>query len=149
MKLQQGTRFNHPGLWQSSRRAWPAMDTQCHDSPGAGLQRVLPAAAEAAGQQGWVVLINPPAGNWAATLARAGVDSRRVLRVRSSDDVEALWALEQALTGATCALVLGWLPVLDARDRRRLQLVQRRAHCSAYLFHGERGEILHLANPVH
>ncbi len=148
MKLQQGTRFNHPGLWQSPRRAWPAMDTQCHEAPGSGFQRLLPTLSEGVGQRGWVVLINPPAGNWADTLSRAGIDSRRVLRVRSSDDVEALWALEQALTGATCALVLGWLPALDARDRRRLQLVQRRAHCPAYLFQDE-GEVLHLANPVH
>ncbi|WP_345336246.1 SulA-like leucine-rich domain-containing protein [Ferrimonas pelagia] len=143
--------MNHPGLWQSGRRSWPAVaQSGCSDQGDAvTLARLTPALSEWAQQSGWVVLINPPAGHWAELLSEAGIVASRVLRVRCGDDVEALWALEQSLLSGTCAAALAWLPTLDHRDKRRLQLVQKRAHCPAVLFQPGREDVITVSNSIH
>lgn len=151
MKTQQGAQINHPGLWQSPRNEWPELaSVGCHPrNVGLQFQRMLPQLAELAQRPGWVVLINPPAGDLGSLLRGAGIEPQRVLKVRCGDDVEAQWALEQAMVGGTCSLALAWLPSLASRDQRRLQLVQKRASCPAILFHGQGQAPLQMANPVH
>ncbi len=145
MKTQARITSNHPGLWQAPRRqSWHQHAGGCGLHTSEGLASEL---ARIQQDPRWLLLINPPAGNWSAQLAQAGVDLVRVLQVRCDDDVAAQWALEQALTGNTCALVLAWIPSLDGRDWRRLELASRRAHCPALLFQGEQAHRIH--NPVH
>ena len=47
--------------------------------------------------------------------------------VHTKNDVEALWAMEKALTNGTSSAVICWISTLDQRDLRRLQLVNKSA----------------------
>ncbi|MBY5994043.1 SulA-like leucine-rich domain-containing protein [Ferrimonas balearica] len=151
MTMQQGTRRRHPGLWQQSGLDWQQVQhlSQGDDAGRHALATLAPQLADLSRAPRWLLLINPPAFDWKSVLADAGVDLNRVLQVRCDDDVAAQWALEQAVSGHTCAVALAWVPQLDSRDRRRLELVSRRAHCPAFLFESGQSHPLELANPVH
>ncbi|WP_298440671.1 SulA-like leucine-rich domain-containing protein [uncultured Ferrimonas sp.] len=148
MKTSANLQHRHPGIWQTSVAARPSV-TQHRCQRGKGLLAVAPQLQQLTQQSGWILLINAPECDWGAFVRQSGIDSKRILRVRCADDIEAMMALEQALTGGTCAAVLAWLPQLDNRDQRRLELVQKRAHCPAFLFHSELRLANSLPNPIH
>lgn len=148
MKTSANLQHRHPGIWQTSVAKRPSVKQyRCHR--GEGLLKVMPQLQQMAQQQGWILLINAPECDWSAFVRQAGVDSSRILRVRCDDELEAMLALEQALTGGTCASVLAWVPTLDHRDKRRLELIQKRAHCPAFLFHKDNQWSDSLAVAVH
>ncbi|ADN74398.1 conserved hypothetical protein [Ferrimonas balearica DSM 9799] len=151
MKTRQGVRREHPGLWQQPGLDWQQVQTapQGDDAGRLALARLAPQLADYSRAPRWLLLINPPAFDWKTVLADAGVDLSRVLQVRCDDDVAAQWALEQAVSGTTCAVALAWVPQLDARDRRRLELVSRRAHCPAFLFEVGQGSPLEIPSALH
>jgi cell division inhibitor SulA len=57
----------------------------------------------------------------------------RVLQVRARDEVEALWAMEKALTSGTSSAVISWVEQLDHKDKRRLQLVAKSARAMGFV----------------
>ncbi|MBY5923557.1 cell division protein [Ferrimonas balearica] len=151
MKTRQGVRREHPGLWQQPGFDWQQINTtaQGDDAGRDALAALAPQLADFSRAPRWLLLINPPAYDWKSVLANAGVDLSRVLQVRCDDDVAAQWALEQAVSGHTCAVALAWVPQLDARDRRRLELVSRRAHCPAFLFEAGQSHPLEIISSLH
>ena len=91
--------------------------------PGIGEMRLLlPALRQLTHEAAWVVLVSPPYLPYAPALAGLGVDLGRLLVVRASMQKDQLWACEQALKSPSCGAVLIWLPAMDERHIRRLQL---------------------------
>lgn len=122
---------------------WPvgALTEIIPENDGVGeLQLLMPALAalsrqgrghrskhrsEAADRQ-WIVWVAPPYQPYPPALAAAGLDLERTVLVcrrgRTEAPADVLWAVEQALRSGVCAAVLTWLPDVDDRDLRRLQL---------------------------
>jgi cell division inhibitor SulA/protein ImuA len=82
----------------------------------------------------WVTLVAPPYIPYAPALSRAGIDLTRLLVVHSRQDVDTLWALEQALHSQTCAAVVGWSDAADEVVLRRLQLAAEASGAWTVLF---------------
>ncbi|MEZ0602545.1 translesion DNA synthesis-associated protein ImuA [Paraburkholderia sp. IW21] len=80
----------------------------------------------------YVMLVAPPYQPCAAALRAWGVDVRRVLWVRSSED-QALWAATQALKQDGIGAVLVWLPNARADKVRRLQVAAQESASLAFL----------------
>lgn len=87
--------------------------------PGAGVAGLLaPALAATAGG---VLLVAPPLPLHAPGWAAAGLAPARLLIVEAVGK-DAAWACETALGEGGFAALLAWLPEIDARGLRRLQL---------------------------
>ena len=132
MKVQHGAQFRHPGLWQGNWQSESKLTR--FDSSLSTLKSLASSLAELSQQQRWLVLVNPPRSGWKAILEEAGVAMDRLLIVRCQDEFEGQWAVEQALAGRTASAVLAWLPKLEERDWRRLNLASKKAQCRGYLF---------------
>ncbi|MEQ8231434.1 MAG: translesion DNA synthesis-associated protein ImuA [Gammaproteobacteria bacterium] len=97
------------------------------------LRLVLPLLAAASREGGWIVWVDPPYLPYAPALATHGIDLDRVLivdlpaqgghRGDGGNTDEVLWACEQALRFADCAVALMWPGAATASlPLRRLQL---------------------------
>jgi protein ImuA len=109
------------------------------DLNGVGeLTLLLPALARLTRQQGapagWGALIAPPYIPYAPALRRAGVDLSKLLVVHARQDMDTLWAMEQALHSRTCAVVVGWSQAADDASLRRLQLAAEASGSWVVLF---------------
>lgn len=98
------------------------------------LRLLMPALARLSHGARWVAWIDPPHIPYAAGLYASGIDLAHTLVVRSRDERERLWALEQALRAGTCAAVLGWPGDLDGTAARRLQLAAEAGGSLGFLF---------------
>jgi len=86
----------------------------------------------------WLVWIAPPHEPYAPALAQSGIELKRLLVVRPTTAMEALWAAEQALSSGVCAAVLLWLKGTDDRWLRRLKLAAEAGGSLGVLFRPER-----------
>jgi hypothetical protein len=86
----------------------------------------------------WATLVAPPYIPYAPALARSGIDLARLLVIHSRQDMDTLWAIEQALRSQTCAVVVGWSETHDERPLRRLQLAAEASGTWAVLFRSSR-----------
>ncbi|QYK01531.1 cell division inhibitor SulA [Shewanella psychrotolerans] len=126
-----GNAPRHPGLWVDiNKQLKPShpntISTVSSSTQGRQeLQALTPQLARLSQQGQWVVLISPPNIGYKQMLADAGVRMDRILLVHTKDEVEALWAMEKALTSGTSSAVISWTQSLDARDNRRLQIVAK------------------------
>ena len=84
----------------------------------------------------WLIWIAPPYEPYAPALE--GLELSRLLVVRPTSAIEALWAAEQALSSGVCAAVLLWLQGTDDRWLRRLKLAAEAGGSLAVLFRPER-----------
>ncbi|WP_051201998.1 SulA-like leucine-rich domain-containing protein [Ferrimonas senticii] len=148
MKSSQPLQHRHPGIWQTAVAARPSV-TQHQCQRGNGLLSIATQLRQQAQQSGWLLLINAPECDWQAVVQQTGFDCSRILRLRCNDELEALMALEQGLITGTSVAVAAWLPQLDARDQRRLQLISKRAHCPAFVFHSDPQRLCAIANSLH
>jgi cell division inhibitor SulA len=117
---------------------WPAsgLVEVLHGAPGQGeLSLILPSLAHLTRRARPVLLIAPPYQPYAPAWQQAGVHLARlhVLRVEASSG---LWAMEQALRAGCCGAVLGWLPIVDDKALRRLQLAAETGPSLGFLFRG-------------
>jgi cell division inhibitor SulA/protein ImuA len=112
------------------------------DTAGLGeVQLFLPALVECqrrAIATPWLAWIAPPHEPYAPALAQQGIDLSRLLVVRPSSAMEALWAAEQVLSSGVCAAVLLWLQGTDDRWLRRLKLAAETGGALCVLFRPER-----------
>jgi len=110
--------------------------------PGSGaLRLVLPALAQLAQAQRWLIWVAPPYQPYAPALQAAGIDLSRVMIVDldaaevsasaglarcgaapQAGDGQVLWAFEQALRFPGCGAGLLWPGALETLTLRRLQL---------------------------
>ncbi|QDF73787.1 MULTISPECIES: cell division inhibitor SulA [Shewanella] len=131
MNNLMGMAPRHPGLWidlDSSLKSGSKNTISTVSSSTQGkqeLQSLTPELARLSQQGQWVVLISPPNIGYKQMLADGGVRMDRILLVHTKDEVEALWAMEKALTSGTSSAVISWTQSLDARDNRRLQIVAK------------------------
>lgn len=99
-------------------------------------------------EAGWVMLVAPPYVPYAPPLARAGLDLARVLVVHARRDLDALWAIEQALQSRSCAAVLGWSGTADEGALRRLQLAAGASGAWTVLFREARFHVASSPAPL-
>jgi hypothetical protein len=116
-------------------RGWPraALTELLVAQPGMGeLSLLLPALVEATRTR-TALFVAPPFVPYAPALAMAGVDLARLTVVEPDAARDAAWAVEQALRSGSCALVIAWLAVRDARVLRRLALAAEAGDCLGVL----------------
>jgi hypothetical protein len=104
---------------------WPrgALTEILPECEGIGeLSLLAPALAWLSRQDLWIAFVAPPHLPYAPALATAGIDLARVVMIRPEKSSDILWAMEQALRSGSCSAVLAWLPFLNERGARRLQL---------------------------
>ncbi|MEX0900221.1 MAG: translesion DNA synthesis-associated protein ImuA [Gammaproteobacteria bacterium] len=115
---------------------WPcgALTELFVDAYGIGeLTLLLPALtriAEAGQPQVWIA---PPMVPYAPALAGAGLDLTQLLIVQPPVEQQA-WTAEECLRVDGCGAVLAWLPALDHRRLRRLQLAAAASGACGFLF---------------
>lgn len=124
---------------------WPraALTELLIPADGVGeLSLLLPTLARLTRGGGIVALVAPPYLPYAPAWQAAGVDLR-LLEVIEADARGALWAFEQCLRSAACAVVLGWPLQADAQALRRLQVAADGGDCLGFAFRDAK----HAANP--
>jgi hypothetical protein len=151
--------LQHPGIWRGNQRAqtaeaalptgfaaldellpgggWPrgALTELLIGRQGIGELRLLtPALARLSGADGWLAWVAPPYVPYAAALAAAGIDLKRLVVAKPSSEADAWWTAEQALRSGACGALLAWLRAADERRMRRLQLAAETGHTWGVLF---------------
>lgn len=151
--------LQHPGVWRGNARAqaagdalptgfaaldevlpgggWPrgALTELLIQRQGIGELRLLtPALARLSEADGWLAWVAPPYVPYAAALAAAGIDLKRVLVAKPASADDAWWTAEQALRSGACSALLAWLRAADERRMRRLQLAAETGHTWGVLF---------------
>ena len=156
MKASLESVLQHPGIWRGNQRAqtaadalptghvaldallpgggWPrgALTELLIERQGIGELRLLMPSLSAAG--GWLAWVAPPYVPYAAALAAAGIDLKRLLVAKPKSTADAWWTAEQALRSGACGALLAWLRAADERRMRRLQLAAETGHTWGVLF---------------
>ncbi len=153
-----GDVLRHPGVWRAGSASRADLRTQPTGNialdarlPGGGLplgalteilvdhdgigelELVMPALAAMTRARRRVAMIAPPYIPYAPALAAAGVDLDHVVRI-DAGTADSHWSAEQCLRAGCCAAVLHWLPQVDYRQLRRLQLAAESSDALAILF---------------
>ena len=153
------TVLQHPGIWRGNQRAqtaaealptgfteldevlpgggWPrgALTEVLLSRQGIGELRLLtPALARLSETDGWLAWVTPPYVPYAAALAAAGIDLKRLLVAKPPIEADAWWTAEQALRSGACGALLAWLRAADERRLRRLQLAAETGQAWGVLF---------------
>ena len=149
----------HPGIWRGAELArsacpgiatgfaaldaelpgggWPcgALSEILPQHEGIGELRLLgPALAQLASQGNFIAWIAPPHQPYAPALAAAGIDTAKLVIVRTASAKETLWATEQAIASNACGAVLAWPRAPKYAELRRLQIATEGGRASAFLF---------------
>lgn len=103
---------------------------------------LAPLLARMTGAGRLVVLVAPPCVAYAPAWQALGVDLRWLVVVQAQGR-QALWAFEQCLRSASCAVVVGWPRDADARALRRLQVAADTGECIGFAVRDRR----HAVNP--
>ena len=150
--------LEHPGIWRrSSQRqptvraistgmpsldarlpggGWPlgALSEILFENDGLGeLELLMPTLAAMTREHRRVIFVAPPYQPYAPALQAAGVDLRFLHEIHATP-TEAAWSMEQCLRSGCCAAVVGWLPDIDYRSLRRLQLAAETGDACAVLY---------------
>ncbi len=150
--------LDHPGIWRRSAAQQPRVralptgwDTLDARLPGGGwpqgalseilfeqdglgeLDLLMPALAALTQEHRRVIFVAPPYRPYAPALAAAGVDLRFLHEIQAAPS-EAAWSMEQCLRSGCCAAVVGWLPDVDYRSLRRLQLAAENGDACAMVY---------------
>jgi hypothetical protein len=159
MSLSFSTLLDRPDIWRgdSLNRAgapvvssgFPALDAALPGGgwPAGALTEILPAhegigelrllgpALAALSRRGlrlaWIATPHLP---YAPALAAAGIDTAKLVIVRTASHRETLWAAEQALAANACGTVLVWLQSTKYVELRRLQIAAEGGRAPAFLF---------------
>lgn len=151
--------LQHPGIWRGNQRAQTAEDAlptgfAALDAllPGGGwprgaltevllarqgigeLRLLMPTLARLSEADGWLAWVAPPYVPYAAALAAAGIDLKRLVVAKPPSEADAWWTAEQALRSGACGALLAWLRAADERRMRRLQLAAETGHTWGVLF---------------
>lgn len=150
--------LRHPGVWRRSSGGSTTIRTQATGHaeldallPGGGwplgalteiliendgigeLELVMPALVALTRARRRIALIAPPYIPYPPALAAAGIDLDHVVRI-DADAGDTHWSAEQCLRAGCCAAVLHWLPQVDYKQLRRLQLASESGDALAFLF---------------
>ena len=159
MSLSFAALLERPDLWRGgalSRAAAPTLGTGFPgldaELPGGGwpvgaLAEILPAhqgigelrllgpMLARLSQRGLrLAWIAPPHQPYAPALAAAGIDTAKLVIVRTASAKETLWATEQAIASNACGAVLAWPRAPKYAELRRLQIATEGGRASAFLF---------------
>jgi cell division inhibitor SulA/protein ImuA len=102
---------------------------------GIGELRLLgPALAALSGRGLRLAWIAPPYLPYPPALAAAGIDTSRLVIVRTHSPKDTLWAAEQALCSNACGAVLAWPRMAKYAELRRLQIAAEGGRGLAFIF---------------
>lgn len=101
---------------------------------------LAPTLAKLSQQGRWIVLVGAPKFDYKTFFLQFGIASDKVLMVHPKDQLDALWATEQALMTGTSSAVLAWPGHISRRDMRRLQLASKSAKALAFVFQNTDGQ---------
>lgn len=133
--FQQIDRQLHWSGWPLSQ----SIELLCNGLHIGELPLLMPALAELSEQHRWIALINPPITPYAPALQAAGIDTSRILIIRTQDDKDLLWSTEKALSTGTCSAVISWMHNCKANNTqlRRLQLAAAQSDCLHVQIHDD------------
>jgi len=118
------------GGWQSQTINEVVSENSIHEQ----LEILIPTLTQLSQQGRWIVLVGAPKQGLKTLLQKHNIDSKNVLLVHPNDQVDTLWAMEQALMSGNSCAVLGWPGDIDNRDLKRLQLAAKRTSALTFLF---------------
>jgi cell division inhibitor SulA len=95
---------------------------------------LAPTLATLSEQGRWIVLIGAQKSQVKQFLTQYPIATNKVLLVHPKDQLDAQWAMEQALMSGTSSAVLGWLGTVEGRDIRRLQIAAKHSKALAFIF---------------
>lgn len=98
------------------------------------LDKLAPTLATLSQQGRWIVLVGAPKAKIKQLLSQYGIASNKVLLVHPKDQIDALWAMEQALMSGTSSAVLGWPGHIEQRDIKRLKIAAKYSSALAFVF---------------
>ena len=98
------------------------------------LNKLAPTLATLSQQGRWIVLVGAPKAKIKQLLSQYGIASNKVLLVHPKDQVDALWAMEQALMSGTSSAGLGWPGQIEQRDIKRLKIAAKYSSALAFVF---------------
>ncbi len=149
--------LRHPGIWrrgasvaanvrtQPSGHAaldallpgggWPlgALIEILVENDGIGeLGLIMPALAALTRARRRVALIAPPYIPYPPALEAAGIDLDQLVRIDAGAG-DTHWSAEQCLRAGCCAAIVHWLPKVDYKQLRRLQLASESGDALAFL----------------
>jgi protein ImuA len=102
---------------------------------GIGELRLLGPALAGLSRRGLrLAWIAPPHLPYAPALAAAGIDTAKLVIVRTASPRQTLWATEQALAANACGAVLAWPGAAKYAELRRLQIAAEGGRAPAFLF---------------
>lgn len=142
---QAGLRLNGQGLPtgfegldnQLRHGGWPLNGLiEICQAPGACAEWQLLAPALAA-QSGYIVLLNPPATPFAATLIQTGINLDQVLVVQADKRGDFLGCFAELTQSAACSALMAWEPDskrLNYTDLRKCLLASKEGHGLYTLF---------------
>lgn len=120
---------------------WPrgALSECLLDACGIGeLHLVLPLVQRLSQAGKTIFWLNPPHMPYAPALAREGVSLDHLVMIKTQDQDDFLWTLENCLRSPVTGLVLAWPGRLASRDVRRLQLASEAGGNVCVLFRSRR-----------
>ncbi len=98
------------------------------------LRLIMPALARITQSERQVAMISPPFIPFAAALSQQGLRLERLLIIRATQPVDALWACEQTLRCGSFGAVIAWPTAIKDREIRRLQLAAEAGHSIGFLY---------------
>ncbi len=151
--------LSHPAIWRGNQLSnvaapslpsgFAALDAELPGGgwPTAALTEILPqhegigelrilghALANLSAHGRSLAWIAPPYLPYAPALQAAGIDTAKVLFIKTRSPRETLWAIEQVLRSNACGAVLAWLDKITYPELRRLQLAAEGQPVLAALF---------------
>lgn len=144
------TRLNNLALKSASSR-WKKtaiQQTSNNSQIEQSLKSIAPTLASLSQQGRWIVLIGAPKSQIRALLDQHGIAPNKVLLVHPKDQIDALWAMEQALMSGTSSAVLGWPGTIEQRDMKRLKIAAKHSSAVGFLFQQSQSGPISLDNQL-
>ena len=129
MKFQQSTKHAHPGLWQSKAGINALAE---RDKTEGSIEQAITTALDCSSER-WITIVGGQR-EFIAQLVAAGVPSQRIRWLRSTNQTQREWALEQALLTGTSGVIIGWVSTLDSRFNQRVKMASRLSQTQCFLF---------------
>ena len=140
-QTQRATATGFPTLDQElPEQGWPQhglVELLC-PRWGIGEIPLLSSAMAQLSQQGrWLVWVSPPWLPYAPGLLSAGMNLKQLLVIKTQNDKDCLWAMEECLQSGSCSAVLGWPQKPLPQHLKRLHIAAQKGDSLCWLMRPE------------
>jgi hypothetical protein len=98
------------------------------------LRLLIPALARISNADSHLAFVSPPFIPFAPALQRHGVRLEHLIIIKAEKNIDALWAIEQALRCKSFGAVVAWPTAIKDREIRRLQLAAEAGRSVGFIY---------------